>query len=629
MTVSEPLTGPTTGPLGATPTATAGARAAAAGPGRQWRREALSALGDDPRRLAPEVDGYAVGRLLGAGGSGVVWAGTGTDGVERALKVLSATAAPAPDEGPDLLAELALLRRVRHPRVVAVHDISTDAQGRPVLVLDLAPGGSLAGVLAQRRRLSAGEVSGLLHVLGPALEDLHAAGVVHGDVAPGNVLLDARGEPLLADLGVARALGRRHGSVLGTPGFADPAALAGEGVGAASDVYGLAALAWWALTGETPVASGAFGARQAHRRAAAALPAGGSGALLAAVREGLHRKPSRRPTPGELATAVAAAARPRPVRGLPVPAAAAAGPVPAPPGVTHRLAGAGVAGAGGDPEPGPAPDLGDGAGATPPARPSRGSSTGPAGRATARRASARPDPRRRGASRAAVRPARPGRRLLLVAGALPVVAGAAVLLALHGRADAPSPAPAAETATVTAPPGVVEAPPGDDAPGGEAAVGDGVLRGDEVLRGDGVLRGDEVLRGDGVLHGDEVLRGDDAAAVVGVLADRRASALAAGSADALSGVDVAGSAARAADEAVLADLAASGTTFETLAFDVRAVREVERTADRWVLEADVTTAEHVVVSAAGARTTVPAGAARTSRLTLDRVAGEWRVSAVG
>ncbi len=173
------------------------------------------------------------------------------------------------------------------------------------------------------------------------------------------------------------------------------------------------------------------------------------------------------------------------------------------------------------------------------------------------------------------------------------MAGAALLLALHGRADAPSPTRAATP--VTAPPGVVESPPLDG----------------------------------GGLGGDEVLRGDDAAAVVGVLADRRASALAAGSAEALSGVDVAGSAARAADEAVLADLAASGSTFETLAFDVRAVREVERTADRWVLEADVVTTEHVVVSSAGARTTVPAGDARTSRLTLDRVAGEWRVSAVG
>ncbi|NAZ78369.1 protein kinase, partial [Kineococcus sp. T13] len=290
---------------------------------RRLRRAAFAPLAEDPTRRPPVVDGYAVGRLLGAGGSGVVWAGTGVDGVERALKVLHLPPAPGAGAEEQLLRELSLLRRVRHPRVVAVHDISRDTSapradapaGRPVLVLDLAAGGSLASVLARRRRLSAGEVAGLLAVLGPALEDLHAAGVVHGDVSPGNVLLDARGEPLLADLGVARALGRRHGSVLGTPGFADPAAVAGEDVGAASDVYGLAALAWCALTGAPPAASGTPGGRLATRRAAAGLPPGTSGALLEALRDGLHRKASRRPTPGELALAVAECARPRPVRG--------------------------------------------------------------------------------------------------------------------------------------------------------------------------------------------------------------------------------------------------------------------------------------------------------------------------
>ncbi|NIZ92652.1 serine/threonine protein kinase, partial [Kineosporiaceae bacterium B12] len=232
-----------------------------------------------PRR--PVVDGYEVGEELGAGASGTVWAGTGPDGERRALKVLHADAAPGGST--DLLRELALLRRVRHPRLVAVHDISRDGGGRPVLVLDLAAGGSLADLLRARRRLGTAEVVGLLASLGPALEELHAAGVVHGDLSPGNVLLDARGEALLADLGLARALGRRPGSVLGTPGFADPAALAEE-PGAAGDVYGLAAVCWCALTGEAPPA----GRRRPARRAAAQLPPGTSQELLAVLRRGLH-----------------------------------------------------------------------------------------------------------------------------------------------------------------------------------------------------------------------------------------------------------------------------------------------------------------------------------------------------
>ncbi|NAZ88707.1 serine/threonine-protein kinase, partial [Kineococcus indalonis] len=284
-----------------------------AGAVRAARRAALAELREDPRRRPPRVDGYEVRHLLGAGGSAVVWAGAGPDGVLRALKVLQPLAdgpgAGEAGDAQDLLRELSLLRRVRHPRVVAVHDISRDASGRPVLVLELAPGGSLARAVQQRGRLGAAEVVGLLSVLGPALEELHSAGVVHGDVSPGNVLLDARGEPLLADLGLARALGRQHGSVLGTPGFADPAVLAGGDLGAASDVHGLAAVAWWALTGEVPPAGPGGVTRWSARRAGSTLPRGTSTELLAVLREGLHRRPARRPTPGELAQAAAACAR--------------------------------------------------------------------------------------------------------------------------------------------------------------------------------------------------------------------------------------------------------------------------------------------------------------------------------
>ncbi|WP_369070575.1 serine/threonine-protein kinase, partial [Kineococcus terrestris] len=287
---------------------------------RGARRAALARLADELAVRAPVVDGYAVGELIGAGATSAVWSGTGPDGVPRALKVLQ----PASAAGAEPLRELALLRRVRHPRLVAVHDISRDGEGHPVLVLDLAAGGGLAGVLAARRRLGVGEVAGLVSVLGPALDDLHAAGVVHGDLSPGNVLLDARGEPLLADLGVARALGHRPGRLLGTPGYADPSAA--EAPGAAADVYGLAAVAWCALTGAPPPEAGA--SRAAVRRAGADLPPGTSQELLEALREGLHRRPARRPTAGELAEAVLTCARPRPVR-LPQRAPATVPPPPA------------------------------------------------------------------------------------------------------------------------------------------------------------------------------------------------------------------------------------------------------------------------------------------------------------
>ncbi|NAZ78226.1 hypothetical protein GTQ99_22860 [Kineococcus sp. T13] len=127
----------------------------------------------------------------------------------------------------------------------------------------------------------------------------------------------------------------------------------------------------------------------------------------------------------------------------------------------------------------------------------------------------------------------------------------------------------------------------------------------------------------------QVLRGDDPTAVVTELADRRARALVDADPSALALVDAPGSAALAADEELLRQLAAAGSSFSGLAFDVRSVTVQESGADRLVVRAEVVTAEHQVRGAGGTATTVAAGAPRSSRLELVRVAGEWRIGAVG
>ncbi|WP_432493269.1 serine/threonine-protein kinase [Kineococcus gypseus] len=634
-----------------------------AGAVRAARRAALAELGEDLRLRAPRVDGYEVHHLLGAGGSGVVWAGTGPDGQRRALKVLQPVAdgadGPGGPEGPGgtggtaggagPLRELALLRRVRHPRVVAVHDISRDGAGRPVLVLDLAPGGSLAEVLRRRGRLGAAEVVGLLAVLGPALEELHSAGVVHGDVSPGNVLLDARGEPLLADLGLARAIGRPHGSVLGTPGFADPAVVAGGAAGAASDVYGLAAVAWWALTGQAPPSGGSGVGRRAVRRAGAALPAGTSTELLGVLREGLHRTPSRRPTPGELAQAAAGCAQPRPVR------SSGAGPWAA--GAPARGGDAAPAGGGGTSPAHP----GDSA-AVPVTRPLR-----PAVPAAVPAAAPAPLPARTG--RVAARPGsrgsgpgasrRPGRRVLAgAAAALVVAAGVSAAVALRPggpaadavpvRAAAPAePAQPSEptelaqpaaprtplaVAPAAAPPPVAAAAaapvPAVPVPAaGDEAVGVGAIGVGAVGVG-AVGVGAAGRAGEGEV-GDGVLLGADLPAVVRELAARRADALRSADPAALAGVDAPGSPALAADEALLVQLAAAGSRWSGLGFDVLDVAVEVAQPGRAVVVAEVVTQAHEVLGPDGAVSSVPASAPRASRLTLVRVEGQWRVRAVG
>ncbi|WP_337059584.1 serine/threonine-protein kinase [Kineococcus sp. G2] len=593
-----------------------------AGAVRAARRAALAELGEDPRDLPPRVDGYEVGDLLGAGGSAVVWSGTGPDGVPCALKVLhpvrGATAAADP------LHELSLLRRVRHPRVVAVRDISRDGDGNAVLVLDLAPGGSLAQVVRRRHRLGAAEVVGLLSVLGPALEELHSAGVVHGDVAPGNVLLDARGEPLLADLGLARALGRPHGSVLGTPGFADPAVVAGGDLGAAADVYGLAAVAWWALTGRVPPSGAAGAGRRAVRRAGAELPAGTSAELLAVLREGLHRKPSRRPTPGELAQAAAGCAQPRPLRAV-AREWAPAGPLRRP-GPVGGPVGAPVGGATGEPS-GRVADGGR-AGVAAPVVPV----TRPVGRATPPLPLAgAADPADPGSGAAAVAGRRAPRaaagtrplpRRLLAGGVAALVVAGALTAAVLLRPGAPA-ADAADAAG-TAP---AATPGGPEAP---VAVGGGV-GGDAAAPGSASSppsSSPEVpAPAEGV--GDRVLRDGDAGAVVRELAARRADALRAADAAALLAVDAPGSPALASDTALLEQVVAEGSRWSGLGFDVTAVEVESAGPEQLVVVADVVTQAHEVLGPGGSVTSVAPSAPRTSRLTLVRVEGHWRVQAVG
>ena len=169
-----------------------------------------------------------------------------------------------------------------------------------VLVLDLAPGGSLARLVAGRGPLPPGEVVTVAVPLAQALADVHARGLVHGDVTPANVLFAADGRPLLSDLGVSRLLGEGSTETAGTSGFVDPAVLAG-GTRPAADVHGLAATCVAALTGSPPYDDGGARVRPpgrvapAPRRAAAGArgrprgPAGSRGARLRGVGGGARR----------------------------------------------------------------------------------------------------------------------------------------------------------------------------------------------------------------------------------------------------------------------------------------------------------------------------------------------------
>ncbi|MEV5051111.1 serine/threonine-protein kinase [Arthrobacter sp. LAR12-1-1.1] len=266
---------------------------------------------------APEVPGYDVGRLLGRGGTAAVWLVTErSTGREFALKCFDSGAEAAEDAGgtADREAEEAMRREVRilsaldHDHLLRAHTVlrlhgprsGPDEKEALGLVLDYAPGGSVADLIAGRGRLGAGETVTVLTPIAQALQYLHSQGFTHGDVSPGNVLFTAHGKPLLADVGVARMVADAGAArAAGTEGFSDPAPVDAfrAGLQPERDVYSLAALGWYCLTGLAPVPG-------PGRPPLPLLVPDVPPALAAALEAALDEDRRKRPSAAELAAAV-------------------------------------------------------------------------------------------------------------------------------------------------------------------------------------------------------------------------------------------------------------------------------------------------------------------------------------
>jgi hypothetical protein len=255
----------------------------------------------------PHVAGYVLHEVIGRGASSVVWSATAeADGQRRAVKVTSPEAQP-PDHVVDVAArETAILERVESEHIIRLHQAVPLEGGSVALVLDLADGGSLADLLAVRGRLTAGEAVTVFTPMASTLGALHRAGAVHSDVAPGNILFTRAGKPMLSDFDASRLVGEQHPhAVSGTPGFVAPEVSRGALPTEASDVYGLGAVAWYALSG-TPLADGSV---VTPEDAASAL----GPALGPVVAPLLGPDPEQRPTAAQAAVAFYRAAPATPV----------------------------------------------------------------------------------------------------------------------------------------------------------------------------------------------------------------------------------------------------------------------------------------------------------------------------
>ena len=203
-------------------------------------------------------DRYEVQELLGRGGLSVVYRARDLE-TERdvALKVLRS--APVGEVHlARFLREARVTARLHHPHVVQVHEAGVH-RGWPFLALELLEGPSLELLLLTERRLDPRRTLRLLLPVVDALAHAHGQGVVHRDVKPGNVLLDAQGRPYLTDFGLALdgSDPRRitwPGQGVGTPAYVAPEQRRGEEVDARSDVYALGVTLYECLTGTVPAA---------------------------------------------------------------------------------------------------------------------------------------------------------------------------------------------------------------------------------------------------------------------------------------------------------------------------------------------------------------------------------------
>ena len=220
--------------------------------------------GDSP---PPEIPGFVITKELGRGGYGVVYEAVQTAiGRRVAIKVL-----PLP-QGTDgkwrrrWLREAKAMSQVRHPNVVRLHEVG-EHDGRPYLVLDLIPGGSLksrmTGPIPPR------ESARIVETIARAADSLHRVGVLHLDIKPSNILIDAPEDapwekvtPILSDFGIALAeselghelSGTANIEVRGTPSFMAPEQVTPGSrlLGPAADVFALGATLYTLLTGRPP-----------------------------------------------------------------------------------------------------------------------------------------------------------------------------------------------------------------------------------------------------------------------------------------------------------------------------------------------------------------------------------------
>jgi tetratricopeptide (TPR) repeat protein/tRNA A-37 threonylcarbamoyl transferase component Bud32 len=267
------------------------------------------------------IDRYIIEGTLGAGGMGVVYAARDPELDRRvALKLLHARVVSDPSASnaeARLLREAQAVARISHPNVIAVHDIGTAGDdtrvpGQGFVAMELVDGWTLRGWLAEQPRTWREILVPFLAAL-RGLAAAHAAGLIHRDIKPDNILIGRDGRVRVTDFGMARAIEdtadtaaspttssllialTQTGTTLGTPAYMAPEQHAGAATDARSDQFSFCVAMWEALYGERPFAGDDIAAIARAVRSGELRPAPPSSPTPAWIRRALTRGLRTRP----------------------------------------------------------------------------------------------------------------------------------------------------------------------------------------------------------------------------------------------------------------------------------------------------------------------------------------------
>src|SRR2546421_12402301 len=216
----------------------------------------------DAAELFSASDDYELLEEIGRGGQGVVYRAR-QKSLNRtvALKIIGISHGRTKAHLKRFRLEAEAAAKLNHPFVVPIHEIG-QRKGRCYFSMGLVEGGRLDEVL-KREPMPIRQASELIAKLARTVHYAHEHGILHRDIKPGNILLDAKGEPHLTDFGLARLLETESSvtqtlDVLGTPSYMAPEQAVGNNaaVSSATDVYGLGAVLYQLLTGQPPFAGG-------------------------------------------------------------------------------------------------------------------------------------------------------------------------------------------------------------------------------------------------------------------------------------------------------------------------------------------------------------------------------------